>query len=116
MGSNNKRNKMDTMTSEEFNEKYKDYLEERHYGLDINIPEIIEYLDDVFQDLIKIPGFKYSQIKIKYVDSRVYTNLNTILPSFARGIESVMEQRLNWYIKVENEIQKRRENFKYITK
>ena len=49
-------------TAEEFNERYVNYLEEGHYGMDIHYPIVIEYMDKVFQDLIKIPGFKYSQI------------------------------------------------------
>ena len=40
-------------TNKEFNDKYKDYLEEGHYGLDINHLKVIEYLDSIFQDLIK---------------------------------------------------------------
>ncbi len=54
------------MTAEEFNKKYEAYLEEGHYGLDLHKPEVIEYLDNEFQELIKIPGFKYSQIKSKF--------------------------------------------------
>jgi hypothetical protein len=54
------------MTAEQFNEKYKEYLEEGHYGLDLHKPEAIEYLDKEFQELIKIPGFQYSQIKSKF--------------------------------------------------
>jgi hypothetical protein len=54
------------MTSEEFNEKYKDFLEEGHYGLALSKPEAIEYLDQEFEELIKIPGFQYSQIKSKW--------------------------------------------------
>jgi hypothetical protein len=53
-------------TSEEFNKKYKDYLEEGHYGLTLSNPEAIEYLDNEFQEFIKMPGFKYSQIKAKF--------------------------------------------------
>jgi hypothetical protein len=60
------------MTIEEFNEKYKDYLGKGHYGLDINNQEVIEYLDDKFQELIKIPGFMYYQIKLKFNKPRVY--------------------------------------------
>jgi hypothetical protein len=60
------------MTTDEFNEKYKDYLEAGHYGLDIGIPEVIDYLDEKFQELIKIPGFKYSQIKLKFNFARFY--------------------------------------------
>ena len=54
------------MKAEEFNIKYKDYLEEGHYGLAFNDPGVMIFLDDIFQDLIKIPGFKYSQIKLKF--------------------------------------------------
>ena len=54
------------MTCEEFNKKYKDYLEPRHYGLALDNSSAIEYLDKEFQELIKIPGFSYSQIKQKF--------------------------------------------------
>ena len=54
------------MTSEEFNQKYKDFLEKGHYGLDLHKPEVIEYLNNEFQEFIKIPGFTYSQIKSKF--------------------------------------------------
>ena len=54
------------MTSFEFNEKYKDYLEEGHYGLAIDIPSVTKFLDGIFSlVLIHLPGFKYSQIKLK---------------------------------------------------
>lgn len=54
------------MSSTEFNEKYKDFLEEGHYGLDLEHPEAVEYLDTEFQEFIKIAGFTYSQIKSKF--------------------------------------------------
>jgi hypothetical protein len=54
------------MTADEFDEKYKDFLEEGHYGLDLYNEEAIQYLDKEFQELIKIPGFRYSQIKSKF--------------------------------------------------
>ena len=60
------------MTTEDFNNKYKDYLEEGHYGLDINIPELIEWLDNRFQEFIKEPNFKYFQIKEKFGYGRFY--------------------------------------------
>lgn len=67
------------MTAEEFNNKYKDFLEEGHYGLDIHVPAIVRYLDGVFSGLTKIPGFQYSQIKEKYHSCRFYTNLYELL-------------------------------------
>ncbi len=60
------------MTSEQFNEKYKEHLEEGHYGLGIDIPEFTEWLDKQFQDFIKEPGFTYSQIKAKFGEGRFY--------------------------------------------
>lgn len=66
------------MTSEDFNIKYKDYLEEGHYGLAIDIPSIVEYLDVMFEDLINVPNFSYSQIKLKFNSARVYMEPNVI--------------------------------------
>lgn len=60
------------ITADQFNEKYKDYLEEGHYGLAIDNPDVVKFLDEAFQDLIKIPGFRYSQIKIKFGTARFY--------------------------------------------
>lgn len=66
------------MTAREFNEKYKANLEEGHYGLDIHIPSVIEYLNRVFEDLTRIPDFQYSQIKLKFNRARFYTNLKVL--------------------------------------
>ena len=60
------------MTSYEFNEKYINFLEEGHYGLDINLPDVVEYLDDKFQSFINAHGFSYSQIKLKFGMGRFY--------------------------------------------
>ena len=62
------------MTTEEFNKKYSAYLEERFYGLDISHPEVVEYLDKEFENEIeRNPEFQYSQIKMKFGSSRVYS-------------------------------------------
>jgi hypothetical protein len=60
------------MNADEFNDKYFEYLEEGHYGLDINHKEFIEWLDTKFQDFIKFPNFMYSQIKTKFGQGRFY--------------------------------------------
>lgn len=60
------------MTSEQFNEKYKDYLGKGHYGLIIDAPDFIEWLDKKFEDFVKKPGFKFSQIKAKFGYGRFY--------------------------------------------
>lgn len=89
------------MTANEFNEKYKEYLEEGHYGLDISTPSIIKYLDEMFQDLIKIPGFKYSQIKEKFNTSRFYTNLYELIGKPGLIINNEVERILNILLKYE---------------
>ena len=62
------------MTTEEFNKKYSAYLEERFDGLEIGHPEVITYLDKEFEkEIEKNPEFKFSQIKMKFGYSRVYT-------------------------------------------
>jgi hypothetical protein len=94
------------MKIKEFNEKYKDYLEEGHYGLDINDPCIINYLDEIFQGLIKIPGFKYSQIKEKFHTGRFYTNLREILGK-ADYITNKVESELTLFL---NYIQYNKDN------
>ena len=89
------------MTENEFNEKYKEYLEEGHYGLAINTPSIIQYLDEIFQGLIKIPGFKYSQIKEKFSTSRFYTNLYELIGKPGLIINNEVEKTLNILLKYE---------------
>ena len=89
------------MTTSEFNEKYKEYLEEGHYGLDISTPSIIKYLDEMFQGLIKIPGFKYSQIKEKFSTSRFYTNLYQLIGKPGLIINNEVEKTLNILLKYE---------------
>ena len=93
------------MTVDEFNEKYSAYLEEGHYGLDIDIPEAVEYLDKIFEGLIKIPGFQYSQIKSKYGTSRFYSNLRDVLETtVGYYIENNIEDRLNIFLQVDDVI------------
>lgn len=87
------------MSSDEFNEKYKDYLDEGHYGLAIDIPSVIEYLDNKFQELILIPDFKYSQIKLKFNFSRFYCEPNSI-------DSSSIEEEINKLVKVYDESRK----------
>jgi hypothetical protein len=63
------------MTTKEFNEKWKDHLEPRHYGMAIGIPEVIEYMDREFEKEKQVnPDFTYSQIKTKFGTARVYTS------------------------------------------
>jgi hypothetical protein len=94
-------------TSKEFNEKYKEYIEEGHYGMDINEPSVLIYVDQIFNDLIKIPGFEFSQVKTKYGLARVYTNLEDVLPFVGRIINQELEEKINFILKVEYELENR---------
>ena len=94
-------------TNEEFNTKFKEYIEEDHYGMSIEVPAVLSYIDTVFTDLIKIPGFKYSQIKTKFGLARVYTNLDELLPFVGRIIHQELEEKINFILKVEYEIENR---------
>lgn len=80
------------MNSLEFNEKWKNWLEPGHYGMDIDDPSVCEYLDKVFQDLTTVPGFQFSQIKMKFGSSRFYCD-----PWFidTRQIEHKINQIIN---------------------
>lgn len=60
------------MTSEQFNEKYKDNLARGHYGCSLGEGEVVEYLDKEFEELIKLPKFRYYQIKLKFGYGRFY--------------------------------------------
>jgi hypothetical protein len=94
-------------TSNEFNDKYKNYIEEGHYGMDIDEPSVLTYVDQIFNDLIQIPGFKYQQIKTKFGLARVYTNLDDLLPFVGRIINQELEEKINFILKVEYELENR---------
>lgn len=94
-------------TTKEFNEKYKDYIEEGHYGMDIGEPSVLAYVDQIFNDLTQIPGFKYQQIKTKFGLARVYTNLDDLMPFVGRIINQELEEKINFILKVEYEIENR---------
>ena len=94
-------------TEEEFNEKYKDYIEEGHYGMAIGEPSVLTYVDQIFNDLTKIPGFKFSQIKTKFGMARVYTNLYDMMPFVGRIIDQELEEKINFILKVEYELENR---------
>lgn len=64
--------KIDDMTCKEFNQKYKNYIKEDFTGLEIENQEIINWLDDKFQEFIKTPDFQFSQIKTKFGNGRFY--------------------------------------------
>lgn len=66
---------MTPKTTTEFNEKYKQYLEEGFYGLAIIDEQVIEMLDKEFEKEIAVnPSFKYKQIKTKFGYANVYAD------------------------------------------
>lgn len=63
------------MTTTEFNQKYIRYLEPGHYGLAIEDPLVINYLDFEFAKEIKQhASFSYAQVKTKFGSARCYTS------------------------------------------
>jgi hypothetical protein len=94
------------MTIEEFNEKYKDYLEDRYYGLAINDEHVIAYLDDLFEkDLIKREGFKYHQIKLKFGTARFYADEVTADESYKieEVINTILKAEEPTFVTIRNE-------------
>ena len=94
-------------TSKEFNDKYKEYIDEEHYGMDISESSVLAYVDQIFNDLTQIPGFKYQQIKTKFGLARVYTNLDDLMPFVGRIINQELEEKINFILKVEYEVENR---------
>lgn len=95
------------MTTKEFNQKYKDYLEEGHYGLDINIPSVVEYLDSIFENgLVNIDGFKYHQIKLKFNMARFYFDTDWKNKSIEQMISNGVEKEINRLVKEYDESNK----------
>ena len=94
-------------TNKEFNDKYDAYLEKDHGGMQIQVPAVLTYVDQIFNDLIKIPDFKYQQIKTKYGLARVYTNLDDLIPFVGRIINQELEEKINFILKVEFEVENR---------
>lgn len=78
------------MSREEFNSKYKDYIQEgfENQGLMIDDDKVATFLDSVFVDFTRIPDFRFSQIKFKFGNCRFYSNLGSELTWF-------VEHRIN---------------------
>ena len=63
------------MNANEFNLKYKSYLELNFYGLIIENKKVIKYLDRQFKEEIEInPLFTYAQVKIKFGFCSIHAN------------------------------------------
>lgn len=92
------------MTKNEFNEKYKDFIEEGYPGMELINETLIWYIDKVMETLIKIPNFKLHTItyKLGSYDFRSNQN-NTVLSDFIEcGIEDTAKF-INEYKDEEND-------------
>ena len=84
------------MNKQDFNKKYSSYIEEGFIGLEFENNRVTRFLDDVFTDLIKIPNFKFSQIKLKFNQARFYSSLEG-------RIQYLIENEINELIKIKDE-------------
>lgn len=63
------------MDCDEFNEKWNKYLKEGFYGMNIEDPQVIKYIDDEFtKETVVNPSFQYAQIKMKFGTCRIYAS------------------------------------------
>ena len=93
--------------NKEFNIKYSTVLESGSLGMQIDIPSVIAYVDEVFNDLTFIPGFLYTEITTQHGLAKVRTNLQDLMPFAGRILEQELEEKINFILKVEFEIQHR---------
>ena len=88
------------MTINEFNEKWSKHLEEGHYGLAIDLDEVVEFVDEQFTEMVKAyPHFTYSQIKLKFASARVYLSEGVArewTDKIEEGIERILWERENY--------------------
>lgn len=96
--------------NKEFNIRYKKYLVYNNVGMQIDIPSVITYVDEVFNDLTQIPGFLYTEITTQHGLAKVRTNLQELMPFVGRILEQELEEKINFILKVEFEIQHRLES------
>jgi hypothetical protein len=91
------------MTSEEFNDKYKQYIPEGWYGLGFNISDVTDYLDKVMEELILIPGFELHQIKLKFNMARFYFETNWKNKGLEAELQYKIENQINTLVKEHDE-------------
>jgi len=87
------------MNLEQFNEKYKQYIPYGWFGLSFDIPEVTEYLDNIMQDLITLPGFELHQIKLKFDWPRFYFTTNFKNKNLELAIAVKVQEDINKLLK-----------------
>ena len=81
--------------TEEFNNKYKEYLEPAHVGLTIRDENIVKYLDEKFKYFIsKNIKFTYTTIKIKFGICRFYNTGISLIQT------KIIEEDITGYLNV----------------
>lgn len=93
------------MTNLEFNKKYEHFIDGN--GLTFNIESVANYLDELFVDLINVKGFTLVEITTKHGLCYFESTLPDVLFSIGRVMEDAIEDRINFLIRVETEIEKR---------
>ena len=91
------------MDADDFNQKYKQYIPNDWYGLGFNIPEVTEYLNDIMEDLITIPGFELHQIKLKFNMARFYFETDWKDKGLEAALEIKIESKINELVKQHDE-------------
>ena len=87
------------MTREEFNHKYEQWIPQGWSGLDFDVEQVTEYLDQVMQDMIRIPGFELHQIKMKRDWPRFYFATEFKDKGLELAIAVKVQERINTIIK-----------------
>lgn len=82
------------MNANSFNEKWKNHLIDCAYGLNIDIDQVIDYLDREFEkETLISPSFIYFQIKMKFGSCRVYTSNHSKKEEWEKEIERIMKSQ-----------------------
>jgi hypothetical protein len=96
------------VTKEEFNIRYKSFLEEGFPGLTIENPRFVNRLDRFFTEITKIKGFKYYKISEGNQLSLVMkTNISRILPTIGWVMENKIVEDLSYILDIEKEVKRR---------
>lgn len=100
-------------TAEQFNTKYaffRDVTGNDLQGMIDTYPSVVMYMDTIFQDLTKIEGFTYSYIGSIRGIATFRNSLPEIMPQVGRTVNNAIEERLNFLLTLEREIENRKQN------